>query len=572
MEIINGIGVGDNIVIQKAYVINNEPINFDDYVQESVEAESKKLAECIKVSKQQINNIKQKSKDKLSDEELQVFDAHLLILDDPEIITSINNLIQEGKDLLTSINEVLNNFIVMFENMDDEYFKQRASDIKDIKKRLLTNASGHKMQDLSAIDEECIIVSDDLTPSQTAQLNKDYVKAFVTALGGKTSHACIMAKSMGIPALVGCGSQLINIKDDDLLIVDTINDQLIFDADIKTINDYQIKQEEVLQRHLLAQSYVNKPSITKDGVNTIIAANIGTPKDAYYAKECGCEAIGLFRSEFLYMDKTALPSEEEQFNAYKEVLSLMDNKQVIVRTLDIGGDKELPYLHIGKEENPFLGYRAIRICLDQQDIFKTQLRALLRASSYGKLGIMFPMIATLDELRNAKAILESVKDELRSENISFDEEIEIGMMIEVPSACILADKFAQEVDFFSIGTNDLIQYTMACDRGSEKVSYLYQPFNPSVLKMIQLAIDAAHKHNIWCGMCGEMASDPMAQLILLAMGLDEFSMSSSNILASRQYFSEIEVYYLQQYLPDILEQETGEDVINYIKKLQKREQ
>lgn len=571
MHTINGIGVGDDIIIAKAYLLNTPQIEITNEPTSDVNCELACFDNSIKLTKDQINHIKEVSSNKLSAEELAVFDAHIMIVDDPELTSSITNLINEGNSTLYSIDSVCNQFIDIFSSMEDEYFKQRASDIKDVKTRLLLNAAGVKIPDLTLIDQPCVLISNDLTPSETAQLNQEFVKGFVTCVGGRTSHACIMAKSMGIPALVGCGDMLDLVTDNVPVIVDTINEVLIIDPDQATLEDYQAKIEAVKAQHEYEQSFIGKASVTKDGQKKIIAANIGTPNDVKGVIDYDAEAIGLFRSEFLYMDKTSLPTEEEQFEAYKTVLEQMNGKQVIVRTLDIGGDKELDYLHIEPEQNPFLGYRAIRLCLDQVDIFKTQLRALLRASVYGNLGIMFPMIATIDELRQAKQILEETKQELISEGISVSDQISVGMMIEIPSTCISADLFANEVDFFSIGTNDLIQYTMACDRISEKVSYLYQPLNPSILRMIKLAIDAAHNAGIWCGMCGEMASDPIAQVILLAMGLDEFSMSSSNVLKARAQLANLSVETLQPHLDHILNLKTSSEITNYVKILMNNE-
>lgn len=565
MKVINGIGVGDDIRISKAFLLQTPEINISNEPASNVDTELATFNKALELTKEQINQIKTASSDKLSAEQLGVFDAHLMIVSDPELVNNVTNMINEGNNAVFSIDTVCNNFISMFSAMEDEYFKQRASDVADIRTRLLSNACGIKIPDLTLIDEECVLISYDLTPSETAQLNKEFVQGFVTSIGGRTSHACIMAKSMGIPALVGCGEVINEINDQDTVIIDTVNSKLIVNPDESTLNEYQTLIAKLREQQEFEKSFMDKESITKDGVKKIIASNIGTPQDAIGAVENGAEAIGLFRSEFLYMDKTELPSEDEQFEAYKSVLETMNGKQVIVRTLDIGGDKELDYLNIEAESNPFLGYRAIRICLDQTDIFKTQLRALVRASAYGNLGIMFPMIATIDELRDAKKILEEVKQELINEGVEIGDKIEVGMMIEIPSACIMADLFAKEVDFFSIGTNDLIQYTMACDRMSEKVSYLYQPYNPAVLRMINIAIKAAHESGIWIGMCGEMASDPLAQLILLAMGLDEFSMSSSNILQSRANFANLNVGDLVPHLDNILNLTTSEEVEEYVK-------
>lgn len=567
MQTIKGIGVSDSIVISKAYLLTTPEIQINDEPTSDINCELACFDNSIEVTKAQINHIKTTSADKLQASELAVFDAHLMIVEDPELVSGIKNLINEGHNAVYSINQVCNQFIDIFQNMDDEYFNQRASDISDVKTRLLLNASGIKVPDLTLIDHPCIIISNDLTPSETAQLNKEYVKGFVTCIGGKTSHASIMAKSMGIPALVGCGDILDQVSDGVGVIVDTIDQVLIIDPDQSTLDNYQQKLQALEQQKAYEQSFIGKASVSQDGVSKILAANIGTPKDVEGVIANDAEAIGLFRSEFLYMDKTSLPTEEEQFEAYKSVLEQMGDKQVIVRTLDIGGDKELDYLHIEPEMNPFLGYRAIRLCLDQTDIFITQLRALLRASVYGNLGIMFPMIATIDELRQAKQILAETKDQLISEGIRVSDDISVGIMIEIPSACVSADLFATEVDFFSIGTNDLIQYTMACDRMSEKVGYLYQPLNPSILRMIKMAIDAAHNAGIWCGMCGEMASDPIAQVILLALGLDEFSMSSSNILKSRVQLSKLSVEKLTPHLDQILNLKTSEEIYNYVRML-----
>ena len=437
--------------------------------------------------------------------------------------------------------QVTDTFITMFEEMtDNAYMQERAADIRDVRKRVLANLLNVTLPSPATIEEEVIIIAEDLTPSDTAQLNKKYVKAFVTNIGGRTSHSAIMARSLEIPAIVGTKDITKRVSDGDQLIVDGMEGHVYINPSEKEISSFNSKAEEfeVLKKEW--DQLLNEPSVTKDGKHVELAANIGTPKDLVGVKDNGGEGIGLYRTEFLYMDSTELPSEDEQYDAYKKVLEGMDNKPVVVRTMDIGGDKELPYLELPKEMNPFLGYRAIRVSLDQDEIFRTQLRALLRASVHGTLRIMFPMIATLPEFREAKAILEEEKAVLLEKGIEVSDSIEVGIMVEIPAAAVLADQFAKEVDFFSIGTNDLIQYTMAADRMNERVSYLYQPYNPSILRLIKGVIDAAHNEGKWAGMCGEMAGDQIAVPLLIGLGLDEFSMSATSILKTRSLLKKLD--------------------------------
>ncbi|WP_295769074.1 phosphoenolpyruvate--protein phosphotransferase, partial [uncultured Holdemania sp.] len=430
---------------------------------------------------------------------------------------------------------VANMMISMFESMDNDYFKERAADVKDVTFRLKCNIVGAVIPDLTTIDEEVIIVAEDLTPSDTAQLNKQYTLGFATATGGRTSHSAIMARSLEIPAVVGCAGIMEQASQGDLLILDAVAGQVILNPTPEQVKEYEAKAEAFKAEKEALKVLKDAKSVTMDGHEVELAGNIGTPKDVEGVLNNGGEGVGLYRTEFLYMDSELdFPSEEEQFEAYKAVLEGMGGKKVVVRTLDIGGDKKLPYFTFPEEMNPFLGYRAIRLCLDRTDIFRTQLRALIRASVYGKLCIMFPMIATLDEFRQAKALFEEEKAKLVSEGVAVSDHIEVGMMVEIPAAAVLADQFAKEADFFSIGTNDLIQYSMAADRMSEKVSYLYQPLNPSILRLVKMTIDGAHKEGKWVGMCGEMAGDELAAPVLLGLGLDEFSMSASSILRTRK--------------------------------------
>lgn len=563
---INGIAASKGIVIAKAFKLEEKELEIFE-IGCSVEMETQNFENGIKETISQIGNLKIMAEGKLSDDELSVFDAHMSVVNDPELRSQVEALIQNGKSAAFSVEEVTNSFITIFESMDDEYFRGRASDIKDVKKRLISNILGVLSTDLTLIKEEVIIIANDLTPSETSQLNKDYTLGFVTEIGGRTSHAAIMARSMEIPAILGVGSVLDSIENGDTIILNAIDGVVTVNPDESELIAAKELQKSFFAEIEKLKSLVNEKTISKDGYQVELAANIGSYNDIDGVIKNGAEGIGLYRTEFLYMDSNEMPSEEKQFEAYKKVLVAMGDKPVVVRTLDIGGDKELPYLNMPKEMNPFLGYRAIRLCLDQTDIFETQLRALLRASAFGNLKIMFPMIATLDEFRAAKAMLLDVKSKLIGEGIEVSENIEIGIMVEIPSTAVMADTFAKEVDFFSIGTNDLIQYTMACDRMSEKISYLYQPYNPAILRLIKNVVDAAKANGIWAGMCGEMASDNLAQKYLLAIGLHEFSMSASAILQSRSLISNLDRQVLELKVDEILNSSNNEEVVKILEKM-----
>ncbi|AME12511.1 phosphoenolpyruvate-protein phosphotransferase [Mycoplasma mycoides subsp. mycoides] len=447
----------------------------------------------------------------------------------------------------------------MFSQLEDPYFKERSADIKDISSRIISHILGLEIHDLSTIDKEVIIISDDLTPSQTAQLNKKFVKGFLTNVGGRTSHAAIMARSLEIPAILGLKNITELVKTDDLIALDGSSGIVELDLNDNDIKNYQTKVKQYLELKDQLKKFKDKPSLTKDKIKKLIEANIGSTNDIQSVLDSGAEGIGLFRTEFLYMNNDHFPTEEEQFEAYKKVVSQI-NHLVVFRTLDIGGDKKLSYFKFDEEMNPFLGYRAIRFTLDRKDIFKDQIRALLKASAFGKLGIMFPMIATIDEFKQAKAFVEECKIELDKEGIKYDKQVQIGMMVEIPSAAILADQFAKYADFFSIGTNDLIQYSFASDRMNQNVSYLYQPLNPSLLRLIQLTISGAHKHNKWVGMCGEMAGDSKALPILLGLDLDAFSMSATSVLKARSLMSKIESIKAKDLANKALEYQTSQQV------------
>lgn len=532
---INGIAASDGVAIAKAYLLVEPDLSFDSEKVTDVDAEIAKFNHAIETSKVELTKIRNNAEENLGADKAAIFDAHLLVLDDPELIQPIEEKIKnEQVNAPTALSDVTGQFITIFESMDNEYMKERAADIRDVSKRVLAHILGVELPNPSMIDESVVIIGNDLTPSDTAQLNKEFVQGFVTNIGGRTSHSAIMSRSLEIAAVVGTKSITKEVKQGDMIIVDGLTGEVIIDPTEDEVIAYQNKRERFFEDKQALQQLRDEPSTTADGTHVELAANIGTPDDLKGVIENGAEGIGLYRTEFLYMGRNEMPTEDEQFEAYKKVLETMEDKRVVVRTLDIGGDKELPYLNLPEEMNPFLGYRAIRLCLDQPDIFRPQIRALLRASTYGKLNIMFPMVATIKEFRDAKALLLEEKENLTNEGIEVSDDIELGIMVEIPSTAALADVFAKEVDFFSIGTNDLIQYTMAADRMSERVSYLYQPYNPSILRLVKQVIEASHNEGKWTGMCGEMAGDETAIPLLLGLGLDEFSMSATSILKARR--------------------------------------
>ncbi|RRD96102.1 phosphoenolpyruvate--protein phosphotransferase [Clostridiales bacterium COT073_COT-073] len=535
--IIKGIGASDGYSIAKAYKFAHAEVTVSRQMIADVEAEIVKFENAVEASKLQLTEIMEKTRINLDEEHAAIFEAHILILTDPELTGgAIDKIRSEGVNADFAFAEVSNTFVAMFEAMEDDYFRERAADMKDVSKRVLYNIQGIAIQDPTQIKEEVIVVANDLTPSDTALLDKRFVKGFVTDVGGRTSHSAIMARTLEIPAVVGAKNAFDQIEDGELLILDGVKGEVLTGADEATVSAYQTKQKEYLAQKEMLKAYKDKATMTADNQHVELAANIGSPEDADGAVNNGAEAVGLYRTEFLYMGNTHFPTEEEQLAAYRAVLEKMGEKGVVVRTLDIGGDKELSYYELPKEMNPFLGNRAVRLCLNEPDIFKTQLRALLRASVYGNLKIMFPMIATLDEFRKAKAVLMEVKTELEAEGQEIGK-FELGIMIEIPAAAVLAKAFAKEVDFFSIGTNDLIQYSFAADRMNEKVSYLYQPYHPALLHLIKGVIEASHAEGKWTGMCGEMAGELMAAPLLLGLGLDEFSMSASSILKIRHFMA-----------------------------------
>ncbi|CDR52148.1 phosphoenolpyruvate--protein phosphotransferase [Staphylococcus schweitzeri] len=570
-KLIKGIAASDGVAIAKAYLLVEPDLTFDKNEKVTdVEGEVAKFNSAIEASKVELTKIRNNAEVQLGADKAAIFDAHLLVLDDPELIQPIQDKIKnENTNAATALTDVTTQFVTIFESMDNEYMKERAADIRDVSKRVLSHILGVELPNPSMIDESVVIVGNDLTPSDTAQLNKEFVQGFATNIGGRTSHSAIMSRSLEIPAIVGTKSITQEVKQGDMIIVDGLNGDVIINPTEDELIAYQDKRERYFADKKELQKLRDADTVTVDGVHAELAANIGTPNDLPGVIENGAQGIGLYRTEFLYMGRDQMPTEEEQFEAYKEVLEAMDGKRVVVRTLDIGGDKELSYLNLPEEMNPFLGYRAIRLCLAQQDIFRPQLRALLRASVYGKLNIMFPMVATINEFREAKAILLEEKENLKNEGHVVSDDIELGIMVEIPATAALADVFAKEVDFFSIGTNDLIQYTLAADRMSERVSYLYQPYNPSILRLVKQVIEASHKEGKWTGMCGEMAGDETAIPLLLGLGLDEFSMSATSILKARRQINGLSKNEMTELANRAVDCATQEEVIelvnNYVK-------
>ncbi|EAG9229629.1 phosphoenolpyruvate--protein phosphotransferase [Listeria monocytogenes] len=564
---LKGIAASDGIAIAKAYLLVEPDLSYEKTEVTEVESEVKRFESALEVSRTELSMIREKAAKDLGEDKAQIFDAHLLVLNDPELTGPIEESIKNSKtNAETALQETTDMFIGMFESMDNEYMRERAADIKDVRKRVLSHLLGVTIPNPALIDEEVVVVAADLTPSDTAQLNRNFVKGFVTDIGGRTSHSAIMARSLEIPAVVGTKEVTASVAKNDIVIIDGLEGNVIIHPTEEQIAHYEkIKSDFALQQAEW-DKLKNEKTVSKDGVHVELAANIGTPNDLEGVISNGGEAVGLYRTEFLYMGRDNFPTEEEQFEAYKAVVSGMDGKSVVVRTLDIGGDKTLPYLELPEEMNPFLGFRAIRLCFANEELFRTQLRALLRASVYGNLKIMFPMIATVNEFRQARDILLDEKAKLKAAGTEVSDSIELGIMIEIPAAAVLADQFAKEVDFFSIGTNDLIQYTMAADRMNERVSYLYQPYNPSILRLVKMVIDASHKEGKWTGMCGEMAGDQTAVPLLLGLGLDEFSMSASSILKSRSLIKRLDQSEMVKLAEEALNKSTAEEVVELVEK------
>lgn len=565
-EILKGIAASSGIAIGKAFLMTEPDLTVTKSTVTNKEEEITRFHEAVNAAKLELQKIRDRAEVDLGTENAAIFDAHLLVLSDPELLGAVESKVNdEAVNAETALQETADTLIVMFEQLDNEYMRERAADIRDVTKRVIARLLEVEVPNIGLIDEEVIIISKDLAPSDTAQLNRAFAKGFTTDMGGRTSHSAIMARSLEIPAVVGTKNATSAIKQGDLIVVDGDNGEVLINPPTDVVESYVEKRNEQEAEKKQLSLLKNKKTITLDGIQVEVAANIGTPKDVESVLENGGEGVGLYRTEFLYMERDTLPTEEEQFQAYKQVLEKMGDKPVVVRTLDIGGDKQLPYLNLPEEMNPFLGFRAIRLCLEEQTIFRTQLRALLRASTFGNLKIMFPMIATLEEFREAKKLLLEEKELLQQEGTVVSDQIEIGIMVEIPSTAILADQFAKEVDFFSIGTNDLIQYTMAADRMNESVAYLYQPYHPAILRLVKMVIDASHAQGKWTGMCGEMAGDTIAIPLLIGLGLDEFSMSAPSMLKARNQINQLTQLEMKQITEKALSMQTSEQVKQYVK-------
>lgn len=566
---IQGIGVSEGIRLAKAFVFRSDterPVR-ETINREETEAELARLEEAKKTSEAELAELAEQAGRALGEKQAGILVGQARMLSDPAFYPQIAAKIrEESRSAEYAVRAVSEHFAEQFEQMDNEYMRERAADIRDLGKRLLAHLEGRQRASLADVHEEVIVVADDLAPSDTVQLDKRYVQGLVTRMGGKTSHTSILARSLGIAAVVGVGNEVSDIADGELLIVDGGEGLIIRHPKPETIEEYRRRKESEQSERERLEQFRSQPARTKDGVRIETAANIGTLQEATAAVEQHADGVGLYRTEFLYMNANRMPDEEEQFAAYRDVAKRMDGRPVVIRTLDIGGDKELPYLALPKEANPFLGYRAIRIGLDRKELLYTQLRALLRSSHYGNVKIMFPMISSLEEWRQAKAVFEEARTQLEREHVPMSDTVELGIMVEIPSAALLASAFAKEVDFFSIGTNDLVQYTLAVDRMNEKVAYLYDYFHPAVLQLIRRVIEAAHNEGKWVGMCGGMAGDPLAAPLLVGLGLDEWSMDAGSIVKVKQTVARLDSADCRKLADGLLQLATTEEVRSELKR------
>ena len=560
---ITGIPASPGIVFGKALVLKEEKIvlDFQKISDDQVEAEVARFYAGREAAVEQLNSIHQRALKSLGEEKAAIFEGHLMILEDEELEEEIIDYLRSNKvNASVAASKIIDQQVEMLSEIDDEYLKERAGDIRDIGNRLIKNILGMHIVDLGDITEESILVAYDLTPSETAQLNLEKVLGFITDIGGRTSHTSIMARSLELPAIVGTNDVTARVNTGDYLILDAVNNRVYVNPTQAEIDELKTLEAKLAEEKAELAKLKDLPAVTLDGHKVEVVANIGTIRDCEGAHRNGAEGVGLYRTEFLFMDRDQLPSEEEQFIAYKEVVEAMEGRLVVLRTMDIGGDKELPYLNLPKEMNPFLGWRAVRIALDRREILHAQLRAVLRASAFGKLAVMFPMIISVEEIRELKSVLETLKAELRAEGKAFDENIQVGVMVETPSAAVNAKFLAKEVDFFSIGTNDLTQYTLAVDRGNELISHLYNPMSPSVLGLIKQVIDASHAEGKWTGMCGELAGDERATLLLLGMGLDEFSMSAISVPRIKKLIRHVNYQEVKALADEALQKPTAAEI------------
>ena len=562
----DGIGIGTAVIVEEAeLIITRREVN-------DTEAEVQRFKGALETTIAETQRMAEDLAARVGEKEAEIMQGHMMLLSDPMLTGEIENSIQNDKvNSEFAIENVCNMYADMFASMGDELMQQRATDMRDIKVRMQRTLMGLQSVDVSALPAGTILVAKDLTPSMTAGINPANVTGIVTELGGRTSHSAILARALEIPAVVAVNGLLDEVKDGDTVVLDGSTGEVYVNPEIEVKAAYEAKREQFLKDKKELEKYIGQPSVTKDGVQVEIVANIGKPEDIDKVLEYDAEGIGLFRTEFLFMDRTAMPTEEEQFEAYKKVAAAMNGKPVIIRTLDIGGDKEIPYMGLEKDENPFLGYRAIRLCLDRkEDIYKPQLRALLRASAFGNIRIMIPLVTCIDEFREAKALIEEIKKELDEKGIAYKKDIQVGIMVETAAASLIADIFAKEADFFSIGTNDLTQYTMSVDRGNKKISYLYSTFNPAVLRSIRHIIACGRETGIMVGMCGEAASDPMMVPLLLAFGLNEFSMSASAVLRTRKLVTGFSIKELQAVAEKAMSFATTAEVEAYMKEFMEK--
>ena len=558
-----GIAASPGIVIAKVFKFEKPDIMIDHNTisEKETRAEVQRFNKAKLKTKNQLSDIAKKTLAAMGKEESKIFDAQIMVAEDPMFQQQIEQNINDKRlKAEAALDLAVKTFSAMFESLEDEYMRERAADIKDVGLRILYNLANVEIVSLNHLDAQVVIVAEDLTPSDTAQMDTEKVRGFVTNAGGRTSHTAIMARTLEIPAVVGTKEITSIVKGEETIIVDGIEGVVIVNPTEEELNVFQEKRQAYIEKIKALEKIKQLPAVTRDGRKAQLAANIGTPKDVQGALKSGAEGVGLYRTEFLYMNRTALPTEDEQFEAYKAVAVAMKDRPVIIRTLDIGGDKALSYMNFPKELNPFLGWRAVRMCLDRPDIFKTQLRAILRASDEGNLAIMYPMITGMNEIHRANELLETAKEELREKDTPFDEDIKIGIMIETPAAAVIADQLIEKVDFFSIGTNDLTQYTLAVDRGNEKIAHLYQPLHPAVLHLVKRIIDASHRAGKWTGLCGELAGDERAAILLLGMGLDEFSMSAVSIPKVKKMIRNASFREAQKLVEQVLEMGTAEAV------------
>ena len=565
-ELIKGIAASPGIAIGKAFLYKETKLEIVEKSSLTKEEEIERLLKGREIAKAQLEEIKENTLKKLGKDKADIFEGHITLLEDEELMSEIDSKISSEKYTAEfALNEAIDEYATMLGNLEDAYFKERAGDLRDIGKRWLYGVMNTKVVDLSKLEPETIIVARELNPSDTAQINLENVLAFVTEIGGKTAHSSIMARSLELPAVVGVGAILEKLEDNQIIIVDAVKGEVLVNPNEETIKEYQAKRESFLKEKEELKKLKDKEAISKDGIKVDVWGNIGSPNDVKGILSNGGFGIGLYRTEFLFMEKDSFPTEDEQFEAYKVVAEAMNGYPVTIRTMDIGGDKSLPYMELPQEENPFLGWRAIRVCLDRQEILRTQFKALLRASKYGQIKIMLPMIMDIEEVRKAKKIFEECKAELREKGIEFDEKIMLGIMVETPAVAFRAKSFAKECDFFSIGTNDLTQYTLAVDRGNEMIANLYDTYNPAVLQAIKMLIDGAHAGGIKISMCGEFAGDENAVALLFGMGLDAFSMSGISIPRVKRVMSKLNKKDCEALVEKILDFTTAEEIKKEVK-------